>query len=103
MTWNEFAKNDMFIDEGHSLLLNINTFLALNPNKIRKFKNTIGSDSNIDSLNNFFGFKLILSDRELNLKRISSYDYGNFKLFLYEYPERQNYIINQIKIKKSYR
>ncbi len=102
LTWNEFAKNDMFIDEGHSLLLNINTFLALNPNKIRKFKNTIGSDSNIDSLNNFFGFKLILSDRELNLKRISSYDYGNFKLFLYEYPERQNYIINQIKIKKSY-
>ena len=28
LTWNEFAKNDMFIDEGHSLLLNINTFFS---------------------------------------------------------------------------
>jgi hypothetical protein len=51
LTWNEFAKNEMFIDEGHSLLLNINTFLALNPNKLRKSKNTIGSSSNINNLN----------------------------------------------------
>lgn len=103
LTWNEFAKNEMFIDEGHSLLLNINTFLALNPNKLRKSKNTIGSSSNINNLNNFFGFELILSDRELNLKKISSYDYSDFKLFMYEYPKRQSYTIDQIKFKGSYK
>ena len=102
LTWNEFAKNKILIDEGHSLLLNINTFLALNPKKVKRGKNTIGSNSNIDHLNNFFGFGLILSDRELDLKKISSYNYDKFKLFLYEYPQRQSYKIDKIKIKKSY-
>ena len=102
LTWNEFAKNQILIDEGHSLLLNINTFWALNPKKSKKSKNTIGSSSNINHLNNFFGFGLILSDREVDLKKISSYKYDGFKLFLYEYPQRQSYKIDQIKIKKSY-
>ena len=103
LTWNEFAKNQILIDEGHSLLLNINTFWALNPKKSKKSKNTIGSSSNINHLNNFFGFGLILSDREVDLKKISSYKYDGFKLFLYEYPQRQSYKIDQIKIKKSYK
>jgi hypothetical protein len=102
LTWNEFAKNEILIDEGHSLLLNINTFLALNPKKVKKSKNTIGSNSKIDHLNNFFGFGLILSDREVDLKKVSSYNYDEFKLFLYEYPKRQSYKIDKIKVKKSY-
>ena len=102
LTWNEFVKNEILVDEGHSLLLNINTFLALNPKKIKMGKNTVGSSSNVNGLNDLFNIKLILSDRERNLKIKKIYNYNEFKLFLYEYPKRKNYIIEKIKIKGSY-
>lgn len=89
LTWNEFFKSEITTNIGHSLLLDISSLIInLKNNKTLKYKNVLPIDHLNSSINDFYSYDYILSDRILNYKIAKTYDFKNYKIYIYQYPKK---------------
>ena len=102
LTWNEFFNSNIRVNIGHSLLLGINNFYALNPKLEKLPKNTISRNGLKNNINDLANFDYILSDRDLKYDLVETIEYKNFNLFIFKYPSRKNYLIESYENPKNY-
>ncbi len=103
--WHEFYQKNINVNIGHSLLMDINSYLVFNKDLTGKtlHKNIIKGYNEVDSLNNIFNYDFILTDIEKDLEIEEILKFRNFELYIYRYPERLNYIIDNIYVSEKFK
>ena len=85
--------------------MDINSYLVFNKDLTGKtlHKNIIKGYNEVDSLNNIFNYDFILTDIEKDLEIEEILKFRNFELYIYRYPERLNYIIDNIYVSEKFK